>query len=103
MDYASRALALLFLLPLLAVASASEKTVYHVQVQGTTQLKCKITHRATKSERYLLLSCDYRCDNPVGGTIDAKTQKETIFCRGEQAATPATQGETLDTPSGDDQ
>lgn len=98
MDLASRALALLFLLPALALASRSEKTVYHISVNGSVQLSCKITHKATKTEPYLLVTCVYRCDRPVTGTIDVKEDRENIYCRGVASPSPAAQGETVEAP-----
>jgi hypothetical protein len=98
MDIASRALALLFLLPALAYAG-KEQTIYHIAVQGSTQLSCKITHKATKAEPYLLLTCDYRCDRPMSdGMVDAKDpQKESILCRSAaDGPSPAAQGQPLD-------
>jgi hypothetical protein len=97
MDVASRALALLLLLPAVAYAG-KESTIYHIAVQGSTQLSCKITHKATKAEPYLLMTCEYRCDRPkVGDTVDAKDpQKENIYCERAPNPTPAAQGQPLD-------
>ena len=91
------------LLPLLLLTNArSEKTVYHVPIQGSTQLSCKVTHKATKAEPYLLVTCVYRCDRPVRNvTVDAKTQTDTIYCRNAEGPTPAAQGQSLETQSDD--
>ena len=90
-------------LPLLLLTNArSEKLTYHVPIQGSTQLSCKVTHKATKAEPYLLVTCVYRCDRPVRDvTIDAKTHRDTIYCRSAEGQTPAAQGQSLET--GDDQ
>lgn len=98
MDLASRALALLFLLPALALASRSEKVIYHIAVQGSTQISCKITHKATKTEPYLLLTCEYRCDRPVNAGFDVKEYKDNIYCASNRSDTPASQGQTVETP-----
>jgi len=96
MDVASRALALLLLLPALVYAGKESK-IYHIAVQGSTQLSCKITHKATKAEPYLLMTCEYRCDRPVvGSTVDVKPDRENIYCRGAEGPTPAAQGQPLD-------
>jgi hypothetical protein len=81
---------------------AADKTIYHVAVNGSTQLSCKITHKATKKEPYLLLTCEYRCDRPIAGdTIDVKDpQKENIYCH--KADDPAAQTPSLGQPLIDD-
>src|SRR5437868_696387 len=89
---------LVAILLLSARVAAASKTIYHIAVQGSTQISCKITHKATKAEPYLLMTCEYRCDRPVvGATVDVKADHENIYCRGVEGSTPAAQGQPLDT------
>lgn len=83
----------------LCLLSAKDKTIFHIQVNGSTQLSCKITRRAINND-YILFSCEYRCDRPTGNvTVDAKdATKENIYC-GHLPPSPAAQGQTLDSDS----